>query len=239
MHVTRVVGREGGRQLHDDLAAYGSRAPPGGKRRLIRGGGGGGGNNTERCSMQLCFQMDGTPKSAMNFDPRIQEVVYSLPLPGLKCVCPQWLLMTVGAVVKNMIVSTQNRSRLTDRYLNRLTACTGAVGSKHFSNTSSSPCPPPPRRSSNSRHHSVNRHARRFIHCVHRQSPFQLRFHYSPGPRVRMALPHPTPVNNIPDRSLRWHAIEVSPQSTVLVTGDEPVPNKPNKPRLNRPSFCR
>ena len=36
-----MVGREGGRQLHDDLATCHSGTPLGGKQRLIREGGGG------------------------------------------------------------------------------------------------------------------------------------------------------------------------------------------------------
>ena len=38
-HVAGMVGEEGGRHLHDDLATCGSGMPPGGKRQLIREGG--------------------------------------------------------------------------------------------------------------------------------------------------------------------------------------------------------
>ena len=36
-------------------------------------------------------------------------------------------------------------------------------------------------------------------------------------------LSHTTPVNNVPNRCPRWNTIEMTLQSTVRVTGDEPV----------------
>ena len=48
LHVAGMVGGEGGRHLHNDLATCGSRTPPGGKRQLIWEGGGGGGGGVSR-----------------------------------------------------------------------------------------------------------------------------------------------------------------------------------------------
>ena len=72
-----------------------------GKRRLIRGGEGG-----------------QPPESVMHFDPRTLVVVvdYS-PLPGLRWVCPRWILMAAGAVIRNMFVFLCHRGLLSGRCL--------------------------------------------------------------------------------------------------------------------------
>ena len=51
------------------------------------------------------------------------------------------------------------------------------------------------------------------VHRVHRPRPLRRLLHNYPGICVGMALPHSTPVYNVPD-------------STVRVTGDEPVPDQ-------------
>ena len=43
--------------------------------------------------------------------------------------------------------------------------------------------------------------------------------------RIRVALPHPTYVHNLPDRRIRRDNVKVTPQITVPVAGDEPVPD--------------
>ena len=54
------------------------------------GGGGGGGH---------------PPGSEMNSDSRTPVVMYDLPFPGLKRLCPRRILMPTGELMKNMLVS--------------------------------------------------------------------------------------------------------------------------------------
>ena len=73
------------------------------------------------------------------------------------------------------------------------------------------------------RHHPVIQPAPRLIHGVDRQSPLWPRFAKSPSLSVGMALPHSTTVNDIPDRSLRGHTIQMSVQGTTVMASNKPV----------------
>ena len=81
-------------------------------------------------------------------------------------------------------------------------------------------------RCSNSRHDLVCQPAHQFPHHIHGPCPLRHWLHNSPVNHVGMALLHSTPVNNVPDRRLLQNTIEMTPQSTVRVANDKPVPNQ-------------
>ena len=71
----RMVGREGGCQLHNNLAVRRREMPLGRETAPDPGRGG------------------QPPESVMNSDPRTLVVVYNSPLLGLRCLCPRGILM--------------------------------------------------------------------------------------------------------------------------------------------------